>query len=415
MRAPLARSRTRPAPSQYLFEFDALDLTVTPRTGQAPTFARTSAGSYVDSRGYVRVAPHSMPRFTCVAAADRVGLMLERATANLALASEDLADGARWTAAGGIGVAQVAGPGVAAQRLTDASGAAEGAVTQAVACGAGPRSLSLLWRAGTSAGTVVALGAEVRALVAPGVGGAPVVTVAAGLYLGAEPLADGWWRILLSTTVSLGAGAPVLTIAPAATLAGDVTLQGSVDVAAAQVEVAPTPSSYVRSLGGVAGTRAADSLRYPLGWLPRSLTVLAEWARPAWAALAAPVGYYRVVAGLGGTGQLLYDGDGGVVRAFSSNGIVSAYVDEPYPAGALGSVVRAAALFTASNLLTAKVALEGGGSGTSAPAAGALTAYAPATISLGSHPTLAGYELDGVLFAMRVRAGAWSVAAMRGR
>lgn len=412
-RAPLSHSRTRSAPSRHLFELDARDLTVSPRTGQMPTFTRAGSGSYVDSRGNVRVAPYGMPRFTV--AGGRVGLLMERAATNYVKASEDLASETYWARSFGATVAAISGPGIAGYRVTDARADAHSTISQAVVMPAAWWTLSLHWRAGTAPSSYVSLGAAIVAAIAAGEDGAPVVTTSAGRYLGAERRADGWWRVLLGSTASQGSGAAGLNIGAARDLGGSTALQGYVDMTAVQVEAVPTPSSYVRSVGATQGTRAADRLSYPLGWLPRDLTIYAEWARPAWVGIAAPSGH-RTAVSVGGDSSFVgcKSGTAGLVGAYGVGDGVAA-VETAYPAGALGDTVRSAARFSSvASALAVEVEVEGAASAASGPVGGVLGAYGLPTIGVGSHDGGAGNEFDGLLYRVRVRAGAWGVTQMIG-
>lgn len=419
--APLVRPSARPAPSPYLFEWDAADLTVAARTGQAPTFTRATAGSYLDSRGHVRVAPYGMPRFTWVPRARRVGLLLEGAVTNcvssngLEAANWGVDEGAlvrtpeTWA---GVPMMRIRGTGRTTRSIGVVRESADGAVSISFCVKRG-RHESPLARVDiydTSGGgyrfTATVTGWDAAT-------GAPVVAVTPGRgeFIGAEPLADGVFRVLCRTGVCTAGANHFVFVMPTDFAPGP---EGEVVVGGLQVEDAPTPSSIVFSASTARATRAAERLTYPIGWRPRDLTIYAEWARPWWVGLL-PAGGYHTLVSVGHEVAMLYDGGAGHIAGYAIGDPGGSGATLLYPAGEPGEVVRAAA--RASDVATdtiAQLELEGGAT-TEGGRAGPRASYQVAALGLGGHAGgVPGYEFGGVVFSARVAAGARSLSRMRG-
>lgn len=87
--------------SRLLFHWNARDLSLTPITGEAPTFVRATAGGLVvGSDGRLRTSVHSQPRFEWYdldgdGVFETVGLLLEGLRINKGLQAEDLTN-ATW-------------------------------------------------------------------------------------------------------------------------------------------------------------------------------------------------------------------------------------------------------------------------------------------------------------------------------
>lgn len=276
------------------FHWSSDDATLQPRSRQAPTFTRATTATLTDRWGNVITVPSGVPRWSVVpgdvtSLSPRTALLLERATVNKCLHSNDLT---QWTNNGCVLTANARVHGhLALTLVADDNASAVESVYRTVTCGQAYGVLSAYVSAGTApaaSGVTLRLW-DVTAGVARGgvvltwTGGVPTPTAVGGATVGVVQVGPRLWRVwaIMPSGIVTGNSNRV-EVLPATTSAqtGDVYIGG------VQYEDAREPSSVVFTTAST-GTRNADVLTWSmtpsvgtLAW-PNAFTVALETARPA--------------------------------------------------------------------------------------------------------------------------------------
>lgn len=269
--------------SRLQFSWDARDLSLVARTGQVGQFARTSVGFAIDSLGRYRKCVHSQPRWHWV---DRDGdgfretvvLLLEAAAANLitGTGADDLSPSGGWSATGVSAATGGWGPfaGFKFCRIQGTNNTTQ--ISRAVTfTGDGVKSFSLLARAqpgvaGKDAFVIHDNPSNADRLVVTltiAADGTMTATAGTGQTVKLERLADGVYRLLMTTTAITASHAHTLWVSDIGGT-GLSSGQGVTDryYTCAQPEDAVFPSS---PMPAAHLTRAADLLRFPFNAAPQ--------------------------------------------------------------------------------------------------------------------------------------------------
>lgn len=279
-----ATARGRSLRSRGLWVWEAGDLSLTPRTGQVPTFARATVGGAVrDAKGLLRSPNHSAECWDMVdldgdGIPETPGLVIDPQSTNLCLQSENF--GTTWTLFGTPTrtAAALRCGALVLDLLGDDSAAALEAYLQTITfTGDAVKAISLFVVQGTSGSSLFALrdttaaADRLRAALAWNTDGSPSVAMTTGTHLGSElwallPNGKRVYRLLFQTTAVTAANTHRLECYPA-TVSGEVGPTGTLYVGGVQCENAEFPSGYVTTTTA-AVTRNVDALKYPFLPLP---------------------------------------------------------------------------------------------------------------------------------------------------
>lgn len=288
------------SPRQVL-DWRAIDLSLTPRTGQAPTFTRASPGTILDSNGRVIAAANHQPRF--VDMYGTAALLLERSGTNSCLQSQTLAT-APWSSVGSAGITVTNAAALAPDRTTTATSLVPAAASGTHALGQGITITATefiavqafvkangynacIIRFGDSGSTN---GFNVDFDMSTGLFGSTHGGFGSGTMNGftSVALADGWYQILMWGKVGGAVTAGQVFIYAYDTIAnanaGNVfTGNGTSGILAwgFQVErngvtIHQPPSSYIPTTNATV-TRSADSLVWPAAAVPQRMWVYEKY------------------------------------------------------------------------------------------------------------------------------------------
>lgn len=292
---------------RLLYAFRAADLALTPRTGQAATFAHALSGtdvggSIVGSAGRLRAMVHSQPRFEAAdldgdGVRETLGLLVEQKRRNLLLRSQEL-DNAAWTKTRATVSADIAfptapdGSTTADSLVEDATAAATHEVDQAVTVTAGRRiTFSRFLRAGerTKVRLRVLNGADSFSAAFDLSAGTLLEAVAAGagsvIAGNLEPVGDGWYRCWVTGQVngsSTSVTCRTLLLDAAAAESYDGDGASGIQTWGAQAERresdadAYEPSSYIPTTSAVVD-RPAETLKHTPAWQRQDWTIYARF------------------------------------------------------------------------------------------------------------------------------------------
>jgi hypothetical protein len=270
--------------SRLLFHWRASDFSLTPVTGEVPTFARATAGGLVlDSRGCFRDVAQAQPRWDMSGYNAATGLwetptlLLEQQGTNLVPYNEALTAANGWTIDAGLAVTANYSR-LGRLGLSRVTGAALGSLYRAVTLtGDGVKAVSFVvqWDgvAGTSLHGFYDLPATAfRSLVTVtwAADGTATAVASTGTLLRFLALADhAYWILARSTAVTAANNHQVYPVFSG----GTVT---SIRVGGVQVENAISSSSIILTPAGGMVTRNADALSYSFLAPPRAMTVYAD-------------------------------------------------------------------------------------------------------------------------------------------
>lgn len=277
--------------SRALFSWHAGDLSLTPLSGQAPTFVRATAGGAVrDAAGQWRTPGHSAERWESVTldGVETAGLLLEPQRTNEFLRSDEL-DHASWTKTQVSIVANAAAGPTKALTLDKVVESAAASVSHRVG-----QVMTIVAGNPVALSGVVAPGERTRAQLRATAGGniiqasidtaTGVVTTGqtgTGAVIGSGriALADGRWWWWVSGTLD-GASTAItcevflLDAAGATVYTGDGT--SGLYLGHLQMEEARVPTSAIATTSA-AVTRNQDNLSYPILFGPQALTLYARF------------------------------------------------------------------------------------------------------------------------------------------
>lgn len=278
--------------SRLLFHWRAADLSLTPVTGETPTFVRATGGGMVaDARGYLHDVAQYQPRFEMAdldgdGVRETPGLLLEGQRTNRALYSDDFSS---WSKSAGT-LYVYAAPDVVElgdltiHLLTDTGGGSGEYFYEAVTfVGDGVKALAVHMKQGTvppAAGTLVKvrdITAATDRLVATvtWVAGVPSVAMTTGSYVGAEALGNGVYRLLFATTAVTAANTNWIQFVVRNSVTGNVYAGGVL------AEDAAFPSSPIKT-AGAAVTRNTEVFSCAINLAPQSLTLYARFRISGW-------------------------------------------------------------------------------------------------------------------------------------
>jgi len=398
------------------------------------TFSRADASTcatYIDRDGILRLAAANVPRIEWVdldgdGIRETPGLLLEGSRTNLCLQSE--AFGTTWTDIATPVVTSntdVAPDGATtADTITDDNAAAFEGRQQVftVANDSLPHVFFIFVKKTTAATNTFGFNLSLSG--GTGVASTPRLNtnsgvVSSGFDTQAISVGNYWLFVSRVTNNTTGNTTLTLSVYPASGTnsgsnpgADDVAAQGSAVVWGAQLEKAAFRSSYIKTTTA-AVIRAADSLTLPFNFGPLDTTILARFARPAWADPAIDIGFFPGIYSLGNGVEphlqaYRLQTAAQYQVAVSTPGADSFSPSANIPAGATQTL---AAQF--KNLTTAGQAAHDSGSsyGAFGSAAAAFSTFGGAqTLSVGRR--VAGSEFYGVLLDILITRGLFSLAEM---
>ncbi len=343
----------------------------------AATFSRpdaTTCATYVDAAGMVRVVPANVLRDAHYIGGVRTTL-LEDATTNLCLQSENF--GTTWAMGGGTGTrtasALTCGT-VSLDLLVDTDAVNQTVWSQAFVFN-GPfpaaKGVSVIVAAPTTAaagGSYVQIYDTTASIERLGAtitwsGGAPVVSMSSGTYLGTEALANGCYRLLFATSACV-ADNHLVAVMPA--LVPNQT--GNLYVGGVQIEDAAFPSSYIKTTTAQV-RRASDALSLPYSAAPQAMSLYVAYLEHH------PVvdATNNITIGDGAAPYLrIYRGGGNYWRAAYNNGAGSTIEDPVTNQPSYGARCETLATLTSAGVLQLTVTIAGGAA-VASPASAGLT------------------------------------------
>jgi hypothetical protein len=242
-----------------------LDFSNAGRLDPRITFSRNSIGTYTDAQGMIRTAAVNEPRFDHdPVTGECLGLLVEESRQNLLLRSEEF-DNASWTVFAGSKTVTpnvVTSPSgtLTADTVTADGTSAAHFVDQLVTLSAVSYTLSVYAKAGTNSyiqfRSSTALGSRFANFdLSLGVTGTSTNITSSSI----ESAGNGWYRCSMVFTPTAATGTlAILLVTASNSGSGQVnTLDTSVHLWGAQLEVGSFPTSYIPT-GGVAVTRNAD-------------------------------------------------------------------------------------------------------------------------------------------------------------
>jgi hypothetical protein len=413
--------------SRLLFHWRAADLSLTPVTGEVPTFARASGGGMVaDARGCPHDFAQAQPRFelsgynAVTGLWETPGLLLEGPRTNLIPYSQDLSNAA-WTNIGTptLGTPRVWG-GLSLDLLGDDNGAGIEGKQSTAAIGftaSGTRALSFHLSAATAASTRVAVtgaGANVVDFVATWTAGVPsVVAGGGGTYGGVvlltELVGPALYRVLAQLTGINHTDANKLNVYPAGAVAAAT---GAVYVGGFQAEDATFPSSYTKTLAA-AVARDSDALSYPFAATPQAMT---WYARLLNRATGANNRTYCIVSDVGtNPAHFLLDAWAGVNRVYHDAGAGEVHalaVATP----AVGDLVELRGVLQADGAVYLGQAINGAAEVVTAASAATplAAAWSSPLLTVGCLGAgMASQKMYGAVHSVRIAAGVRTMDYMR--
>lgn len=274
--------------SRLLFHWRAADLSLTPITGEAPTFVRATGGGMVaDANGRLHDVAQYQPRFEMVdldgdGVRETPGAVLEQQRTNRCLQSQDFGT-APWGLFSGTPT-RVAAALVLGDLVLDLLGDDDAVVDETyfqdiTVVGDGIKSFSFYVKAGTSqpaGGSLVkwrdtTVGDRLEATITWSAGVPSVTLGGVGTYLGSVALGSGAYRLLFETLAITAADINRLMVVPAKVPAETGTLY----IGGVQAEDATFPSSYIKTTSAAA-TRNNDDTNYVIAFGQRDLTIWAD-------------------------------------------------------------------------------------------------------------------------------------------
>lgn len=417
--------------SRCLFHWRASDGSLTPLTGQTPTFARASIGSAVpDQQGQLWTPPHSLPGWATVdtdgdGTRDSTALLLDRGGTNLCLQSENF--GTTWaTISTPTRVAGILTLGsLTLDNLSDTSAAALQGYSQPITfTGDGTKALSLFWRKGSGT-TAIRLrqtsgtpADRHLSTIADDGTGAPTVTTATGQKLdpelwGLDPkFGSKVYRIGLQATGVVAAQTNQIEVYPATTSGLATANTGDVIVGGVQVENAAIPTGYVKTTTATV-TRTRDSLTYAIGFLPRDLTLYVRLVRPWWAALSGDIGLAPEILSIGNAAprlELYFTQASRTITVSITDGSTAVSAAQAIPSGAILEV--AVQFQTMRSGVQVRMDV-GAGFGAFSSAGAGIAAWGAQTLTLGDAAWAAGNTLGVPLLAAKAAGGLLTLDQMR--
>jgi hypothetical protein len=265
--------------STALFSWHARIGSVAAASGDIGTFSRASSGTYVDTTGVINSAPYAGVRREArdwhgTGVRDSAGLLIESQRTNLCTQSEAFE---LWTLQNGATVTanQVVAPdgALSADLLNNPTAAgASGFGRDCTFPDNGEKCVSIFLKAGTATSTDVGLyeaqGPVWRHFVRVAWNsGVPTVTFLTGngTIYPVVGLGNGWYRIAFSAKNVIAANTNVLYVYPSSSDA----VAGTVYAWGAQVENAPSPTSYIATASSTI-TRSAETLTWAADWRPQA-------------------------------------------------------------------------------------------------------------------------------------------------
>lgn len=379
--------------SRLLFHWRARDCSLTPVTGEAPTFARASAGgAVVDRNGLLSIPVHSQPRFDLLdlnsdSVRESPALLLEDTQTFLGVFSEILQS---WTSVGtpfatnGVKYCGAVKLDLITDddavvleyyaRVTPFTGNGEKAVAVLVARGTSPAASGSL----IAIRDVTAAANRLAATLTFSAAGVPSVAMTAGTHLRTVAMGDGIYALFFRTTAVTAANNNEMQVHPAAVAAET----GNLIIGGIQVENTPFSTSYTKT-DGSAVIRAVETLSYPFAVPPGAKTIYARFIERGSAQLTTSPRIVQIGAVADTDPRLVITVAGGVYRLEHDNGPVTVTSAAP-AAPAFGDVVELRGVLGADGSVRLHQAVNGGGESSGAlSAANALgSAYSAELLSL---------------------------------
>lgn len=272
--------------SRLLWHWRAADLSLTPLTGQVPSFTRATRGGYVQSRnGAMRDVGHTEPRFTMLdldgnGTFDTPALVLEGQMSNLCGFSEDYTN---WTTAG-TGAALTANAlfcGDIALSLLASTDTSDTFWLRAITftgADAQKRSVSVFIKKGPSPpsnfsrviiqDTTAGFASRLWGNVSWNADGSPSVAMVAGTLVRTLNCGNGIYRLEFQTTAITVANAHRVVCSPGSSTIGNVYMGG------VQVTDSQRNSTYIKTTGAGTATKNAETLTWPVAFIkPTAFTL----------------------------------------------------------------------------------------------------------------------------------------------
>lgn len=419
--------------SRLLFHLRARDYSLTPLTGQTPTFTRATAGGAVRGRnGMLRTPVHSQPRFEMFDASDVSGLTLTTPGILIEPAATQICPNpqapASWATFGTpvetTGQVDPFGGSAAVLLADDDAGNREGKQQNLTFTGDGTKTVTFALRAGTAA--TIELGVrditagnidrhQVRVTWNAGTTAPTLSTIlGAGTRFSPIPVYDRtgalWWLVSFSAdaVVAANSNAVYAVVGPGATT-------GTFYLAGANAWNADTPSSWVSA---AATARNADALTYAVGFGTAltadndDFTIYVKLPRPAHASYVGTLGQAFGIMKLGvsatpGLGLYFDTTSRSMVATIDTAG-TDAFAPVSIPSGAM---IEACAQYSDLTIGgRARLDVGAGFGSLSAATADAFTALADSTLRVGQ---LNSTQLGGAICDLKIGRGLYTMQQMR--
>jgi hypothetical protein len=378
--------------SSLLFHWRAADLSLTPVTGETPTFVRATAGGLVtDSRGRLRNVAQYQPRFDYAYDATTglwtvPGLVLEGARTNVVLWCRKMTDAAWVKTDVTAAFDQVGADGAASSASKLTATGANGTCLQAITLASSARYQSAYVKRITGAGAIQ-------------------MTTDGGATWTAVTLTSAWTRVTI----------PTQTLANPSVGFRLVTSGDAIAVDLVQNETGAFASSPIPTTT-VAVQRNADALSWPFLAPPRAMTVYVDWRDVGVAGDTA--GTYRVLtigdAGVGSQLSIIDNNGSQRVYGYHDNGSAAVTATQAVTR-VVGDRCEARLVLAATGAIYVGVSVNGGAEVVSSTTAANALAAVWSSLNLflnaaGAGPLTPGHH---AFRSVKIAAGVKTMAEMR--
>lgn len=384
-------------------------------TGQAPAFARASAGgSVVDVNGRLRTPVHSQPRFELVdldgdGVRETPLVLIEPGRTNLFIRVEEFNDAA-WSKGAGCTVTpddtRAPSGAITADKLDFTTISTDNFAQQQYTV-ADPENrtfvFSIFLKDGTLTEAADRFSIQIRRGDASEISS---YTIGAGTLKVAERLGNGWTRYYAVKTFGSSTTGDNVQV-----LVRNQTVTGYFYAWGAQLEEAPLPSSYIATAASTVA-RLADDLSYPFLAFPQAMTAYARFVERGAIAIAANPRIFQIGGGAARF-QITTSTATGQYGVAHNNGVTA--VSATLASGpSYGQLVELRAVLNADGSVLIGQSINGGAESLAGPSAALAlaSAWSDQKIWVGEAAAASAVAAMG-LFDLRVAGGARTLQQMR--